>query len=181
MKLLDLINEEEKNRKFDYGCAMVFFKFPEMFKIHNKINPDDLYTEEEDDSFGLDDEPHVTLLYGLHDNVSTDDVVSVLDKFTFYTCNVHNPSLFKNDKYEVLKYDVTGDSLQEINEELTKFPHTTNYPDYHPHMTIGYLKKGKGQKYVDMLKKYGDFWIAPTHAVYSQTDGTKDKISIKID
>ena len=48
-------------------------------------------------------------------------------------------------------------------------------------MTIGYLKPGKGQKYADELKKFDDFWVAPIYAVYSQTDGTKDKIHIKID
>lgn len=183
MKLMDLIKEEEKrlNRKFDYGCVMIYFNFQEMFRIHNKINPDDVYVDNEDESFGLEDEPHVTLLFGLHDNVTTDDVVKVLDKFTFYTCTAHNPSLFSNENYDVLKYDITGDNIMEANKELTKFPYTTNFPDYHPHMTVAYLKKGKGKKYADMLKKYGDFQIAPVYAVYSQVDGTRDKISIKID
>ena len=182
MKLLDLINEEEKqlNRKFQYGCAMIFFNFPEMFNIHNKINPDDLYTEPDDDSFGLDDEPHVTLLYGFHDTVTTDDILEIVDKYTFGNCDISNPSLFKKEKYDVLKYDVLGDSLHEANKELTKLPHTTDYPDYHPHMTIGYIKKGRGQKYVDMLKKYKPFTISPVFAVYSKTDGNRDRLKIKI-
>lgn len=180
MKLLDLISEQEKtmNRKFDYGCVMLYFNFPDMYNIHNKINSDDLYTEEEDDSYGLEDEPHVTLLYGLHDEVETEDVVNILEQYEFDELNIHNPSIFKNDEYDVLKYDVIGENLHEINEQLRKFPHTNQYNEYHPHMTVAYLKKGKGKKYADMLKKYEDFWVTPIYAVYSRTNG--DKVKIKI-
>lgn len=181
MKLLDLINEEERNRKHDYGCVMLYFKFPNMFKIHRQIDPNDLYEEDEDNSFGLEDEPHVTLLYGLHDGVSTDDVVNILDKFSYGECQLHNPSLFQNDNYDVLKFDVRGNNLHETNKELIKHPHTTDFPEYHPHMTMAYLKPGKGEKYAKMLRKYSPFTITPTHAVYSKTDGTKDNIHINND
>lgn len=181
MKLTDLINEMVRNRKYEYGCAMLYFAFPEMFKLHNKITPDDIYTVDGEDTYGLEDEPHVTLLFGLHDNVSTDDIVKVLDKFTFKPCKVHNPSIFKNDDYDVLKFDVQGDSLHEVNKLLTAYPHTTNFPDYHPHMTVAYIKPGKGQKYADEFKKFKEFWITPRYAVYSKTNGKKDRIKIKLD
>jgi hypothetical protein len=47
-------------------------------------------------------------------------------------------------------------------------------------MTVAYLKPGMGKKYVDMLNdNVSSFKINPTHAVYSQPDGTKTEISIK--
>lgn len=181
MKLIDLIKEEDRNRKHEYACAMLYFAFPEMGRIHKMINLDDLYTEEEDDSFGLEDEPHVTLLYGLHSNVSTDDIVNVLEKFTFEDCIIHNPSLFKNEKYDVLKFDARGDNLNEVNKELVQFPHTSDFPDYHPHMTIAYLKPGKGKKYVDSFKKFKEFEITPRYGIYSKTNGDKERIQLKLD
>jgi hypothetical protein len=40
-----------------------------------------------------------------------------------------------------------------------------------------------GKKYVDMLNKAkaNEFWLAPQYAVYSEADGTKTKINIRID
>ena len=41
------------------GCAMLYFDFPDMEKIHDMIDDDDLYEEE---GFGLEEETHLTLL-----------------------------------------------------------------------------------------------------------------------
>ena len=179
MKLMDLLSEAE--RKFEYGCVMLFFKFPEMKKIQDMIDPNDLYEEEGDDSFGFDDEPHTTLLFGLHKEVTTEEVENILDEFTYDTVKAHNPSLFKNEKYDVLKFDIDGDNLHETNKKLKEFPHTSDFPNYRPHMTICYLKRGLGEKYVNKLKKFKHFWLNPQHAVFSKSDGTKNKISINVD
>jgi hypothetical protein len=172
--------QEGSDQIYEFGCAMVYFNFPEMNKIHDVIDPEDIYYEEGDRTFGLEDEPHCTLLYGLHPEVTTEDVEKVTDKYTFYTCKLHNVSLFKNEQYDVLKFDVVGDNLHEINKELTQYPHTTNFPDYHPHTTIGYLKPGQGQKYVDMLKGQ-EFQLTPQLVIYSKPNGDQDKININID
>jgi hypothetical protein len=179
MKLMDIINEENKP-KYEFGCAMLYFAFPEMKYIHGMIDPNDVYTEEEDGSFGLETEPHTTLLYGLHDGVSIDDVNNVLNKHTYPSCKVHNPSLFKNKQYDVLKFDVEGDSLHDANGELRGYPHTNDYPDYHPHLTVAYLKPGTGNKYI--RKMIGlNYELTPQHAVYSQPNGEKTKIKINVD
>lgn len=179
IKLMELIIEESKRNKF--GCAMLYFSFPEISKLHDAIDVDDLYEEEDDDSFGLEKEPHTTLLFGLHSEITKKDIKKILDKYTFYECKVFNVSLFQNEKYDVLKFDVKGDNLKEVNKELSNYPHTTDYPDYHPHMTIAYLKSGRGKKYVNMFIKYDEFCILPQYAVYSQPDGSKNKISINVD
>ena len=177
-ELAGLIVEEKQT--YDYGCAMLYFAFPEMNNIHNDINHDDVYIQEGDRTFGLEDEPHCTLLYGLHEGVTTKDVKKVLDKYTYTPLKAHNASLFENPDYDVLKFDIKGENLHETNTDLQQYPFTSNFPDYHPHMTIAYLKPGSGKRYAKMLKGQ-EFDLIPQHAVYSKPNGDQDKINIKVD
>jgi 2'-5' RNA ligase len=181
IKLLDLLKENSTST-YDYGCVMLYFNFPQINKIHDAIDPKDIYSESEDKTFGLEDEPHTTLLYGLHEEVSLDDIKQVLNEFVYDKCIVHTPSLFENEKYDVLKFDVKGNNLHETNASLKQFPFTSNFPNYHPHLTIGYLKPGTGKRYVEMLNKAkaNKYELIPQYAVYSQPDGIKNQINIKV-
>jgi hypothetical protein len=182
MKLTNIVKQilkEKAGDVYEYGCAMLYFDFPEINKVHDAIDPKELYEEEDDRSYGIENEPHTTLLYGLHKEVDTNEIKKVLDSFTFGECTISNASLFENEKYDVLKFDVAGPNLHEANRLLTEFPHTTTYPDYHPHLTIAYLKPGCGQRYVNILKGQ-QYQLVPKRAVYSKPDGTKVKIKIKV-
>jgi hypothetical protein len=173
------VKESDNKQTYDYGCSMIYFDFPKMNEIHSMIDEEDVYTEDGDSSYGLETEPHTTLLYGLHsDEIDDDLVMGASTKHGIPgELKLHNASLFQNDKYDVLKFDVDDDHLHKINGELCKLPHTTDYPDYHPHSTVAYLKKGKGEKYTEKLK---DSWYAvnPSKIVYSKPDGSKIEKSI---
>ena len=43
-----------ENHKHEYGCAMLYFDFPDVFKIQDSIDPQHLYEDPEDNSFGLE-------------------------------------------------------------------------------------------------------------------------------
>jgi len=163
---------------------MLYFNFPEMYKIQDMINPDDIYEDETDDSYGLETQPHVTILYGLHDNVPTEDVQKAIGNFEYGLCRLDNPSVFQNEKYDVLKYDVNyvtrgGAFLHKANNELKKLPYTSDFPEYNPHLTIAYLKPKTGGRYVKALKG-SSFTLPPKYAEYSKTDGTKEKLKINV-
>jgi hypothetical protein len=179
-KIKTMMGINENKQVYPYSCAMLYFNPDTITELHNKINPDDLYTEEE--GFGLEPESHCTLLYGLHDNeVSIDDIINVLNKYTYTNCKAHNLSCFNSPKYDVLKYDIMGDNLNDTNEELKQFPFTSDYPDYYPHMTIAYLKPGKGNDYINMLgDEHNEMIMTPQYAVYSRTDGAKHKIPVRL-
>jgi hypothetical protein len=182
IKLKDLMIENS-NSTYEFGCAMLYFDFPQIKDIHKLISSADIYTETGDTTYGLEDEPHTTLLYGLHDTVTELDIQYVMDAYSYRNCKVHNPSLFENEKYDVLKFEVMGDNLHRTNVDLKKYPHTTSYPDYKPHLTIAYLKKGMGSKYVNMLNRIGlnSFTVAPQYGVYSKPNGDKSHILLNID
>jgi 2'-5' RNA ligase len=166
-----------EKQTYDYGCVMLYFDFPEIKNLHSLIDEEDIYTEDGDRSFGLEDEPHTTLLYGLHDGVTEEDVMNVINNFDYGTYRITNPSLFENENYDVLKFDASGPNLHETNFELKNYPHTTSFPDYHPHLTIGYLKPGMGKKYENKLKGL-QFKLDPTHVVYSMANGDQKNIEL---
>jgi len=170
----------EKKSTYDFACAMLYLNFPEMQELHSQIEKEDVYVDPNDQTFGLETEPHVTLLYGLHSDVGLDKVEPIVSEPTYSTVKAHNPSLFENDKYDVLKFDIKGDQLAEVNSKLKQFPFTSDFPDYHPHMTIAYLKRGMGKKYADQFKGK-EYWVSPSHAIYSMPNGEKHKIDIRID
>lgn len=136
----------------DFGCLMLYT--PEEVNrrirlLQNSIDKADLYTEDGENKYGLEDEHHVTALYGLwtKDPKVVEGVVGRLGKGKI-TGRIFKTSIFENDKYDVLKYDVSSDDLHELNKLLRKdLKYTPDFPKYHPHLTIGYLKKGKGKKY----------------------------------
>ena len=169
----EFVNEAKK-QTYDYGCAMVFLDAPGFSALQERIDPADLHQN------GLESEPHVTLLYGLHSNEINDEEVMKVCETDYPPISLHNVSLFENDDFDVLKFDATSGVLTEVNRKLTKLPHTTNFPDYHAHATIAYLKPGTGRKYVS---EFGGETIESTPAkiVYSKPDGSRVEKKIEKD
>jgi 2'-5' RNA ligase len=168
------ITEGKNPKANDYGCVMIYFKPNDNFtKLLEEINDEDVYTDE-NDGYGLTPpkEFHVTLLYGLHEDVQDKEVEEVVKGIKSPKIE-HNKttSLFENE-YDVLKIDIKPTGLVKYNTLLKKLPHTSTFPDYHPHMTLGYIKKGKGKDYV---KKIDNLNIEASHIIYSKTDGTKKR------
>jgi 2'-5' RNA ligase len=186
------LNEKKEDKDtekiYEYGCAMLYFDFPEMDEFHSQIDENDIYSE---DGHGLETEPHTTLLYGFHADEIEDDneIIETITEEEIPELELYNVSIFENDDYDVLKFDVRQkmdeydkdeDILYKINKKLTdKFPYSSDYPDYHPHATIGYLKKGEAGKYVEKFKDK-IYSVIPKEIVYSKpTEDGKDKTQIK--
>ena len=76
------------------------------------------------------------------------DLFSNVKKSDF-DITVNGIDCFFNKDYDVLKMDVRSNKLNELNELCKTLPHTSTYPDYKPHITIAYLLKGNGSKYMN--------------------------------
>ena len=114
--------------------------------ISDFIDKEDIYEE-----YGIEEEAHVTVLYGFNQTVTKKNIKPVMeDKCIFHTdIEFVGISLFENEKYDVIKLDVKSEKLNEYNKFFSEnFPFESNFPDYKPHLTIAYVKSGLGKKYV---------------------------------
>jgi 2'-5' RNA ligase len=173
---------EAENRKREFGCLMVNLKFKDnsFQKIHNMIDPDDLYEDPNDDSYGLEKSPHVTALFGLHDTIKDEEIEEVIKNFKKPNIKIKDVSLFEPSDYDILKFSVESSEMNKLNKALKELPNTNDFPDYNAHCTIAYLKKGIGKKYVEKIKGLiNDLEFEPTKIIYSKTDNTDKEYPFK--
>jgi hypothetical protein len=135
----------------DYSNTQVAVKGEAAKRISdlgNKIPDSELYTEPNDTSYGREQEPHVTVRYGLATDNPAD--IKPLSELPPMKAKLGKVSIFETDKYDVVKAEVISDALISANKkvgELVDLPGET-FKDYQPHATIAYVKKGEGKKYI---------------------------------
>lgn len=173
---------KKQKRAYDYGCVMVGLdtNTEEWNQIQNQIDEDDIYFGDgENGGYGRELDPHVTILFGVHADVPDEDVEKLINDIKQPEIVLKKISSFENELFDVLKFDVESPDLHSLNKKFTTLPHTTSYPDYHPHATICYLKKGKAKKYIKDLSDVEPIEVTPSEILYSKPDGTKKKYEIK--
>ena len=148
----DLLTEREE--KVEYGALMLFLDVPVWEKITSVIKKEDIY--EKDGEFGIETEPHVTILYGFHANVNADDVFDLYkENFELkpIEIGVEGISVFESEEFDVVKMDVSSKILPKMNSVMRELPNTTTFPKYHAHITLAYVKKGRGKDYIKAFEK----------------------------
>ncbi len=170
--------DKTKNKKYDYGCVMLGFDIPKnkWDKVQDLIDDSDIST---DDGLGREMDPHVTLLYGIHADVSDEDVEKIIDELVQPELKFNHISIFENPKFDVVKFTIRNKSLEKMNKMFKVLPYTNDFPKYEPHATIAYVKKGEGSKYSQTLKGDLEFKLKPNHIIYSKADGTKKTYKFK--
>ena len=143
------INESVENKKFKYGTLMAIFDIKNWNNILSKIRRKDLYKP--DEGFGLEkDDIHLTLLHGFHDEVKPEDFEEVIKNIGRpIEIEINGIDVFNNEDFDVLKFNVKlTRQLIELRKKIETFPSTLTYKEYNPHITIAYLLRGEGQKYI---------------------------------
>lgn len=103
---------------------------------------------DESDLLKFEDQPHVTVRYGL-DDVGPERVEFIAGQHRApIRLTLGRLSLFSNAKEDVLKIEVTSTDLHAFYHHLGLLPNKKTQQSYIPHLTVAYLKPGTGQKYI---------------------------------
>ncbi len=171
-KLREALEKKVKEKKgYDYGCVMIFLDVnkKEWKSLQDVIKEEDLYFGKEDEdssSYGREMDPHATILYGIHSDVPDEDVKILIDEIDNPKMVFGKVSSFENEDFDVLKFDIDSKDLTKLNKKFKDLPHTNKFPDYHPHVTTAFVKKGKAKGYIAKLnncvKEMGGSNITPS-------------------
>lgn len=171
----NMLFESNNNEAYDFACLMVKLDFSNWGSLKEHFDEEDFCEDEK----GFEEYPHVTVLYGIHsDGVNPKQMKKFVDKFNRdkIIVELEEVTLFENEKFDVVKFDINdihGD-LHKINKAIRdNFDYTSNFPDYHPHVTIAYVKPGLGKKYVEKFKDLKYILAESKKIVYSEPSGQK--------
>jgi len=136
---------ERMKRKKEYSSTQLDLDAP-MAELVRRLTtriPNEYLAEK-----GVEDKPHITVLYGLHDNYP-DDAAEIIGEFPGpIKVKLGSLSIFKKDEYDVLKIDVISPELHALNKALKSLHYTSDFPDYKPHLTLAYLQPGTGERFI---------------------------------
>jgi len=179
LKFYDYITESN-DIVYKYGAVMTKFKFPKWKELLSEIDEADL----SDNDKKVEEDAHVTILYGLHKDVDMKEVKKIFTNIKPINIKVVDVSVFKKDMFDVVKFGIESNELAILNQWVKQsFKNSEKFPDYKPHATIAYLKPGKGKNYIDKLtKKYlkdGPIDITLTDIIISDPENKEIKVKLK--
>lgn len=175
----EILSEAERKEKVEFGVLMLDFEITNWEEITSMIEKDDIYDEP---TFGIEKDPHVTILYGFHSEVDANQVRAIVESIVDISkpieIELKEVSHFETPDFDVVKFDVvpTG-TLKKLNKALKELPYTNRFKDYHPHMTISYVKKGTGKKYGKKFKK--NIKLQSDKLIFSTKDNKKTVLKPK--
>lgn len=111
----------------------------------------------ESEDFGYCKYPHITILYGFLEgqNIDKQKLQQYLLQLDKVKPKITGMSLFETQDYDVLKFDVQCKQCIEMNKNIRKdFKYSNDYDEYIPHVTIAYVKAGKGEQYIKHIKLF---------------------------
>jgi hypothetical protein len=153
---------------YDLGCIMLdVHALPVLDLIPGDNSVDDVYWHPDQEAHpytgGVPAETaaHCTLLYGLMESGQKwkPQVDAVLNGWEYPRLEIEEVSYFPSNlpdqDYSVIigKLKVS-DELQEGHNRLRLLPHVDTFPEYHPHITLAYVKGGEEirNKWIDALQ-----------------------------
>lgn len=166
---MKIFSEIFESMVFEYGCIMINIELNKEFEIAQDLIDDEDLTEED----GKETNPHLTLLYGIESNVDEFEIFKWIQDFKpNFDLIANQISLFENENFDVVKYEIILNKELKILRAFTinEFPNKQTFPNYNPHITIAYTKKGKGKKYI---KNNLNVKFKIKNVTYSRCDKTK--------
>lgn len=174
-QLAGIISEGKHNN--EYGALMFMIDPNNWDEVLKMIDKEDIYDEP---GYGLEKEPHCTVLFGFHKDADVDKMIELIkdnvDDSIELTLEKTSHFKPKDNDYDVVKFDVESEELKKLNSIMRKnFKYTNDHPVYKAHVTVSYVKKGKGKKYDGNHKPIK---IKSKEFTYSPPSGKKRNFTI---
>ena len=143
---------------------------PHIVKFGKTVIPQSLlYTKPDDDSYGYDNEPHVTVKFGYAPDLNKQDLATILRGIKPFNIILHALTQFNNSDFDVVKFDAESPVLRELRARADRFPNQDKFPEYKPHMTLAYVKPNSFGHSKEKL----NISVPIRHFKYSGADGRK--------
>jgi len=134
-----------KIAKHEYSCLMA--KFPDFVAEEIKkwgkenISASDVYIDEKNK--GRESQIHFTIKYGLTTN-NLEVIKEFTKEFKQFDVVLGEVSRFTppNENYDVVKIEVDGKELRELNKVISVLPNEDKHTIYKPHVTVAYVNSG---------------------------------------
>lgn len=173
--------DEKTNVRYSFSSTQVNLPSEISKKIidwgKKNIKDEDVY--QVGNKFGRENEIHVTVLYGLHDD-SPNSIRRLIEKEPPVELSLGDITAFtNNEEFDVIKITVISPDLHRIHKKIKSNAKFTNdYPKYQPHCTIAYVKNNTSSNYVGKDPFNGEK-IKLDYITFSSKNGTKTKIKLK--
>jgi hypothetical protein len=173
---------KHKNTNREYAFLMVEYETPDFIQnLHKSLPKNELYVENDNNDYGIEEESHVTLVPCLDNDIDLTELKKYLKKLSDYKIVLTDISKFECDNFDVLKCNVNSKALKDTNKEICKrFNTHSEFKDYKPHMTIAYMKHGMADKYLkNILDKM--IFLKPKNFHFSFVDKNGNEKHIRFE
>lgn len=138
----------------------------------NNVHDDEIYVKNK--LYGREDNIHITVLYSVHVSDSQ-ELKSLLENYGPIDIALGKINVFTNrPKFDVIVIDIVSEELRKLNEFLVQeVKHDNKYGEFKPHLTIAYVKKGRGWKYHKLPIMWEGDKFNCNHLVLSSFNGEK--------
>lgn len=130
---------------------------------------------------GFETDPHVTVLYGIHEDYPTPLLIDIIETHPKFTVTLGNVSLFDEDvAFDVVKTEVACNDLFVLMSSLLNVCHyTLTHVEYIPHATIAFAKKGTCDHLIGNPAFFGLSFVVDS-IMFCGNDGSKRKIMLGV-
>lgn len=159
---------EAQRRRFHYCAIRIFGPYRQhVYNILKLFKKEDLKRV---DGTDIEKDVHVTIMFGIT-SANKRMILKTLSNRKKFNIKVDGLEVFENKEYDydVVVIRVSGQDLMNLRKDMEKFPHITTHNEYKPHITLAYVKGGRGKYYKELIEKYLKKSSIEIDKIYFQT------------
>lgn len=141
INLDDFLSEKDGN----FHRLQSRIKDADIFRSMPQVKSNGILIDAPDEEFGLEHTPHVTVLYGLKNEEDYFALKKDAEKIKPFKIKIGEVSSFRREgvPHDVLILKIVSPELSKLHESIKEtYDNNYKYPDYNPHCTLSYIKKG---------------------------------------